>query len=57
MMSRAALSAGLSLTWLSESLANPDDTEADFQFDVSQALAARVDDFADALDAFTTGGE
>jgi len=56
-MSRAALSAGLSLTWLSESLANPDDTEADFQFDVSQALAARVDDFADALDAFTTGGE
>jgi hypothetical protein len=53
-MSRAALSAGLSLLWLTESNANDDDVEADYQFAVSQAVASRVDDFGDAIDAFAS---
>lgn len=51
-MSRAALFAGLSLLWFTESLANEDNAEAEYQFDVSQRLASRVDDYEDALDAF-----
>lgn len=53
-MSRAALAAGLSALWLAESFANPDDVEAEYQFDVSQRLSARVDDWEGAFDAFAS---
>lgn len=55
-MSRAALAAGLSALWLAESLVNENDREAEYQFDVSQALASRLDDFEDAFDAFASDG-